>query len=46
MWQAPVHNSPDLTATNVFENNALCRQTFNGVLPPGVCPVNGGCTAP
>jgi hypothetical protein len=46
MWLAPTFNSPDLTTSNVFENNARCRQTFNGVLPPGVCPTNGGCTAP
>jgi hypothetical protein len=46
MWMAPTFNAPDLTATNTFENNARCRQTYNGVLPPGVCPTNGGCTAP
>lgn len=46
MWLAPTFDAPDLTATNTFENYALCRQTYNGVLPPGVCPTNGGCTAP
>lgn len=45
MWQATTPNTPDLTATNTFQNNARCRQTFNGLLPPGVCPVGGGCTA-
>ena len=45
MWLAGTHNAPDLTATNTFQNNARCRQTFNGLLPPGVCPVGGGCTA-
>ena len=45
MWQAGTHNAPDLTATNIFQSNGSCRQTFNGVLPPGTCPVNGGCTA-
>lgn len=45
MWLAPTFNTPDLTATNVFQNNARCRQTYNGLLPPGVCPQNGGCTA-
>jgi hypothetical protein len=45
MWQAATHNAPDLTATNTFQNNARCRQTFNGVLPPGTCPMGGGCTA-
>jgi hypothetical protein len=46
MWQAPTHNAPDLTATNTFVDNARCRQTFNGVLPPASCPRDGGCTAP
>ena len=45
MWQSSTVNGPDLTATNTFENNARCRQTFNGVLPPGTCPRGGGCTA-
>ena len=46
MWQASVFNSVDLTATNTFTNNARCRQTYNGLTPPGVCPTGGGCTAP
>ena len=45
MWLAPTPNAPDLTATNTFQNNARCRQTYNGLLPPGVCPIGGGCTA-
>lgn len=45
MWLAATHNAPDLTATNLFQNNARCRQTFNGLNPPGVCPAGGGCTA-
>jgi hypothetical protein len=45
MWQAATFNAPDLTATNTFQNNARCRQTYNGVTPPGACPTNGGCTA-
>jgi hypothetical protein len=45
MWQAAAFNSPDLTATNTIQNNARCRQTYNGLTPPGVCPLNGGCTA-
>ncbi|MGH7472059.1 MAG: hypothetical protein ACRENP_29265, partial [Longimicrobiales bacterium] len=44
MWQAGTFNAPDLTASNVFVNNARCAQTFNGLLPPGMCPLNGGCT--
>ena len=44
MWLAGTYNAPDLTATNTFENNAACKQTYNGVLPPGTCPVGGGCT--
>jgi len=27
MWLAGTFNTPDLTATNVFQNNARCRQT-------------------
>jgi hypothetical protein len=46
MWQAATFNSPDLTATNVFLNNARCRQTYNALTAPGVCPTGGGCTAP
>ncbi len=46
MWQAPAFNSPDLTATNTFSSNARCKQTYNGLTPPGTCPVGGGCTAP
>ena len=46
MWLAPTFSSPDLTATNTFQNNASCRQTYNGLTPPGTCPMNGGCTAP
>lgn len=45
IWQAPAFNEPDLTASNVFENNALCRQTYNAVAPPGTCPAIRGCTA-
>lgn len=46
MWQAGTFNSPDLTPGNMFQGNARCRQTYNGLTPPGVCPVGGGCTAP
>lgn len=45
IWQAPAFNSPDLTASNIFENNALCRQSYNAVTPPGTCPAQRGCTA-
>jgi hypothetical protein len=45
MWLAGTFDAPDLTGTNIFENNASCRQTYNGLLPPGTCPVGGGCTA-
>ena len=45
MWLAPTFNAPDLTATNAFQNVTRCRQTYNGVTPPGTCPLNGGCTA-
>lgn len=44
MWLAPTFNTPNLTATNTFQNNARCRQTYNGLTPPGTCPPNGGCT--
>jgi hypothetical protein len=44
MWQTVAFNTPDLTATNTFQNNARCAQSYNGLLPPGVCPLNGGCT--
>ena len=44
MWQAPTFNAPDLTATNVFQNNDNCAQTYNA-LTSGSCPVGGGCTA-
>ena len=44
MWLAGTYNAPDLTATTIFENIASCRQTNNGVLPPGTCPAGGGCT--
>ena len=46
MWQAGIFNSVDLTATNVFQSNARCKQTYNALTPPGVCPVGGGCTVP
>jgi len=45
IWQAPAFNSPDLTASNQFENNAMCRQTYNALTPPGSCPATRGCTA-
>ncbi len=45
IWQAPLFNEPDLTASNTFENNALCRQTYNAVTPPATCPMQRGCTA-
>jgi hypothetical protein len=44
MWQAPTVSAPNLTAGNLFQNNALCRQTFNAP-SAGACPVGGGCTA-
>ncbi len=46
MWQSSAFNSPNLTATNTFLSNARCSQTYNGLTPPGVCPVGGGCTVP
>jgi hypothetical protein len=45
VWQAPTRNAPDLSATNVFQNNARCAQTFNA-LSTGTCGTNLGCTAP
>ena len=44
MWRAPTFNAPHLTAHNVFQNNAQCRQTFNRTTT-GSCPAGGGCTA-
>jgi hypothetical protein len=44
MWQATTVADPNLTAGNNFQNNALCRQSYNA-LTVGVCPPNGGCTA-
>jgi hypothetical protein len=46
MWQTATFNNPDLTATNTFQGNARCRQTYNGLTAPGTCPVGGGCTVP
>lgn len=46
MWQAATFNAPNLTVTNTIVNNALGRQTYNGLLPPGTCPPNGGYTVP
>ena len=46
MWVTGAFNTPDLTATNAFSNNARCKQTYNGLTPPGTCPVGGGCTVP
>jgi hypothetical protein len=46
MWLASAFNSVNLTATNTFSGNARCTQTYNGLTPPGVCPVGGGCTVP
>jgi hypothetical protein len=43
MWQATSVSDPNLTAGNVFQNNALCRQSFNAP-SVGACPANGGCT--
>lgn len=45
IWQAPSFNEPNLTANNLFDSNALCRQTYNAVSPPGSCPITRGCTA-
>ena len=38
-----LRNQDELNA-NTFQNNARCAQSYNGLLPPGVCPLNGGCT--
>jgi len=46
VWLAPTVNAPDLTAGNTFQNNALCTQTFNGLVPPAICGTNLGCTVP
>jgi hypothetical protein len=45
VWQAPTVNAPDLTQGNVFQSNARCSQTFNGLVT-GACGTNVGCTAP
>jgi len=45
IWPNASYADPDLTATNTFQNNAGCSQTYNSVTPPGVCPVQRGCTA-
>jgi len=45
VWQALTRNAPDLTATNVFTNNAGCSQTFNE-LTTSTCGTNLGCTVP
>jgi len=44
IWQAVLHNDPDLTSSNLFQDNAGCAQTFNALTPPGTCPAHG-CTA-
>jgi hypothetical protein len=46
VWQAATVNAPDLTVGNSFPSNALCAQTFNGLIPPTPCGTNHGCTAP
>jgi hypothetical protein len=46
IWQTSAFNNPILTATNTFQSNARCSQTYNGLTPPGVCPLGGGCSAP
>ena len=46
LWQAATVNAPDLTAGNTFQAIALCRQSFNGLIPPTPCGTNLGCTAP
>jgi hypothetical protein len=45
VWQAPTRNAPDLTPTNVFQNNARCAQTFNE-LTTSRCGTALGCTSP
>lgn len=45
MWQAATVNAPNLTAGNLFENNAGCAQTYNALTPPSACPALRGCTA-
>jgi hypothetical protein len=45
VWQAGTYNTPDLTATNQFQDNVGCAQTYNA-LSSGSCPNGGGCTAP
>lgn len=45
VWPNASFASPDLTATNTFTHNAGCKQTYNSVTPPGVCPIPPGCTA-
>ncbi len=45
IWPNASFADPDLTVTNTFQNNAGCKQTYNSVTPPGVCPVQRGCTA-
>ncbi|HXX32579.1 MAG TPA: hypothetical protein VEJ89_17890, partial [Myxococcaceae bacterium] len=44
MWQSTTYNAPDLTATNTFQGNFGCAQTYNS-LTTGSCPALG-CTAP
>ena len=46
IWQSTTFNGPDLTARNTFQSNARGRQTYNGLTPPGTCPIGGGCPAP
>ena len=45
VWQSASFNDPNLTAGNIFQNNARCAQTYNAVAPPGICPAQRGCTA-
>lgn len=45
VWATTAPNDPDLSGNgNVFNNNARCAQTYNG-LTTGSCPTGGGCTA-